>query len=1205
MKKLLLITSTILFPILGQAQVGINNEDPKAMLDITASNLAAPSNTDGILIPRMDEYPTSMTADQDGMMVFITGAGAPAKGFYYYNDGTGWTSIAGALVTANTLDGAYDQGGAGLGRTIIADNGAIDIQGTGGIRVEGDINASENIVHDGDTDTFITFTPDRIELDAGGRNYMDVEHSGTAITFNQDATQSDFRVESDNETHMLFVDGSTDRLGINRNNPASTLHVVGNMDGDGSAVYVNAGDTQDGIDIDLTGTSSTIADNVDGILINHSANFTGSGARPSGMSITMNGSSTSTSSSIRALDLTYNGPSNYLGNVYGTYIFDLSSADNTFYGNFVSANSSGVNSTYGSYNTIYATGSAPTYGTYNRMAGTGTGDKYGSYNFISASENGTHYGLYSDVQNASGYAGYFLGRTSFGEGTNNRYLMPAADGTAGQVMTTDGTGQISFSTPITGAEKIDDLLDAKSDNDGTDDGSSIFLGVGAGAADNSTSNANIGIGYTALEDNVSGSLNTAVGWGSLRNNTGSSNTAFGYLSAGGTGSGDGNTAIGRNSLLNNIIGDNNTALGFLAGNLNTGSGNLFLGANAGFNHGAANNKLYIENTDADENAALIYGDFGADNTTNGNILRTNAEFQIGNPNTTGYAFPSTDGATGQVLTTDGSGQLSFTDITNSDDIDWYEEGTTSAPDNINDDIFTQGNVAIGKTTATYPLDVASTSMRTASFSNTAASGSLIGINNSINSTSTDPVIGVSNTLSGVATGSNTIGIDNNISRTGATTIQGMVNNFAGASSLGDMWAIQNGLGGATAATQYGLINNMIGTSTNSYAVYNNLGDDNGTTYGIANITSGLGSGAVYGLYTDFDGGGTGNRYGSYTLLEETGTGTKYGHYIDIPSSAGGTHYGIYSDVQNPLSYAGYFIGRTSLGIGTSNRYVMPATDGISGQVMTTDGAGTISFITPAAGVTASNGLTAVSSNVQLGGTLSQSTNINQGNFDLNFNLTSTAGNFSVDSNSLVVEASGDVGIGVANPTYNLHVEGTETTSYIANFENNASSGNEDGIAIRLQNGTSANNRFIDFYRSNGFTNSGSVRGNGAGVNYATTSDRRLKMNINNIAGALTRIEAMQPRKYQYREFPTQEEYGFIAQELQKIYPQAVSGSPDSDVTTAPMMVDYGRLTPILTAAIQELHSKVQQLENENKALQQEIRKINDLEEKLNTLINQE
>ena len=39
----------------------------------------------------------------------------------------------------------------------------------------------------------------------------------------------DFRVESDNQTHMVYVDGSLDRVGINKSNPESSLHVGGSL----------------------------------------------------------------------------------------------------------------------------------------------------------------------------------------------------------------------------------------------------------------------------------------------------------------------------------------------------------------------------------------------------------------------------------------------------------------------------------------------------------------------------------------------------------------------------------------------------------------------------------------------------------------------------------------------------------------------------------------------------------------------------------------------------------------------------------------------------------------------------------------------------------------------------------------------------------------------------------------------------------------
>ena len=84
----------LLFNTKMHAQVGINNVDPKASLDITASSTTSPISTDGILIPRVDEYPASPGANQDGMMVYLTGNGAPVEGFYFWN-GSSWLNIDG------------------------------------------------------------------------------------------------------------------------------------------------------------------------------------------------------------------------------------------------------------------------------------------------------------------------------------------------------------------------------------------------------------------------------------------------------------------------------------------------------------------------------------------------------------------------------------------------------------------------------------------------------------------------------------------------------------------------------------------------------------------------------------------------------------------------------------------------------------------------------------------------------------------------------------------------------------------------------------------------------------------------------------------------------------------------------------------------------------------------------------------------------
>ena len=51
--------------------------------------------------------------------------------------------------------------------------------------------------------------------------------SSSTVIFNEDSQDIDFRVESDGNANMLFVDASTDRVGIGTNSPSTSLDVSG------------------------------------------------------------------------------------------------------------------------------------------------------------------------------------------------------------------------------------------------------------------------------------------------------------------------------------------------------------------------------------------------------------------------------------------------------------------------------------------------------------------------------------------------------------------------------------------------------------------------------------------------------------------------------------------------------------------------------------------------------------------------------------------------------------------------------------------------------------------------------------------------------------------------------------------------------------------------------------------------------------------
>jgi len=149
-----------------------------------------------------------------------------------------------------------------------------------------------------------------------------------------------------------------------------------------------------------------------------------------------------------------------------------------------------------------------------------------------------------------------------------------------------------------GAEKINDLLDGKSDDDGSNNGSSIFLGLGAGANDDSSDNRSIGIGLQALLNNTTGYANTALGNATMFNNIdGSDNTAFGYATLFNNIDGSDNLAIGSGALFDNISGTNNVAIGNSAlANNTTGWQNTAIGTNA-----------LLSNTTGPWNLAVGYG----------------------------------------------------------------------------------------------------------------------------------------------------------------------------------------------------------------------------------------------------------------------------------------------------------------------------------------------------------------------------------------------------------------------------------------------------------------------------------------------------------------------------------------------------------------------------------------------------------------------
>ena len=106
--------------------------------------------------------------------------------------------------------------------------------------------------------------------------------------------------------------------------------------------------------------------------------------------------------------------------------------------------------------------------------------------------------------------------------------------------------------------------------------------------------------------------------------------------------------------------------------------------------------------------------------------------------------------------------------------------------------------------------------------------------------------------------------------------------------------------------------------------------------------------------------------------------------------------------------------------------------------------------------------------------------------------------------------------------------------------------------------------------------------------YGGSSDYRLKDNIVPMSGGINTVKLLQPRNFTWKSDPDSIlTHGFIAHELDEVIPEAVFGVKDATERGShikPQMVDYGKLTPVLTQALKEAITRIETLEAEVAAL---------------------
>jgi len=103
-------------------------------------------------------------------------------------------------------------------------------------------------------------------------------------------------------------------------------------------------------------------------------------------------------------------------------------------------------------------------------------------------------------------------------------------------------------------------------------------------------------------------------------------------------------------------------------------------------------------------------------------------------------------------------------------------------------------------------------------------------------------------------------------------------------------------------------------------------------------------------------------------------------------------------------------------------------------------------------------------------------------------------------------------------------------------------GGARGIAVGNSEGDS-NTGAITFYNSNGIV--GTILTNGSATSYSTSSDYRLKENVVPMEGALDRVDALKPSRFNFIADTNRTVDGLLAHEVAEVVPEAISGEKDA------------------------------------------------------------
>jgi hypothetical protein len=180
-----------------------------------------------------------------------------------------------------------------------------------------------------------------------------------------------------------------------------------------------------------------------------------------------------------------------------------------------------------------------------------------------------------------------------------------------------------------------------------------------------------------------------------------------------------------------------------------------------------------------------------------------------------------------------------------------------------------------------------------------------------------------------------------------------------------------------------------------------------------------------------------------------------------------------------------------------------------------------------------------------------------------------------------IDTSGNLLVGKTSASATLDVK-TTANQQVGRFSLDATSsqGTPAVVIAKKDNTTTTSQVFVQFLINSEGTGSGQINANGASaVAFGSYSDERLKENIVDLPAQLENICALRPVEFDYKAGGHQ--IGFIAQEMQEVYPDVVGNGSDEMLT----ITGWSKTEARLVKAIQEQQQMIETLQAKVAALE--------------------